>query len=474
MVVVIAKYATNVVSPPWPSICSSFEFGLHVESPEHAAMKRNGSLIRRSAHAVVASFLLAGCGGGPNGPPPTTGTVAFSVVAIGNGVDPDGITVTIADFTGVLKFGQTLYARNLKPDTYTAMVSGVASHCFATQQRQTVSVAAAKTTTVKFAIECYGDIAFVRHNSTTDLKILYVAPTGEAVPLAANLPGRNFLEAWSPDGTRLLFTNEANDNTDIYTVKPDGSGLTRVTVSPDADLSPRWSPDGGRIVFYRRINQTNTSALYVVNADGSGARRVLDALYHDRDPSWAPDGSRIAFACDRFGAGGVYDVCSVAPDGSGLRRIAAVGDALFTAWSPDGSRVAYRSLGGVRIWVASVDAAALVNLSPPVPSFGFDWSPDGSRLLLSVSDGTIGFATVSRDGTNYARLPLASMTGDGDWSPDGTKVVADIMFSGRRVIAVMNPDGTDVRPLEPVGNVTAYRPLWNPKTRLTLSSRAAN
>ena len=65
----------------------------------------------------------------------------------------------------------------------------------------------------------------------------------------------------------------------------------------------------------------------------------------------------------------------------------------------------------------------------------------------------------------YARLPITTTTSDGDWSPDGTKVVADIMLAGRRVIAVINPDGTGVRPLEPVGNVTAYRPLWNPKTR---------
>ena len=440
-------------------------------------MNRHGSVTPRKWHVVVAGVFLAGCGGGPSGPPPvTTGTVAFSVDALGNGVDPDGITVTIADFTGVLKVGQTLYAKSLKPGTYTAALSGVASHCFAIQQQQTVSVAVAKTTTVKFAIECYGDIAFVRHNSTTDLKILYLTRTGDVVPLTPNLPGRNFLEAWSPDGTRLLFTNEVNENSDIYTVKPDGTGLTRLTTSPDQDLSPRWSADGRRIVFHRRINQINTSALHVMNADGSNERRLLDTLYHDRDATWAPDGSRIAFSCDRFGPGGSYDVCSVAPDGSNLRRIAAVGDALFTEWSPDGSRVAYRSLGGVRIWVARVDAAPPVNLSPPVASIGFDWSPDGARLLLSVSDGTFGFATVNRDGTSYARLPttITTLAGYANWSPDGTKVVADIMLAGRRVIAVMNPDGTGIRALEPIGNVTAYRPLWNPKTRLVSPSAATN
>ena len=117
---------------------------------------------------------------------------------------------------------------------------------------------------------------------------------------------------------------------------------------------------------------------------------------------------------------------------------------------------------------------ALVNLSPPVAAFGFDWSPDGTRVLLSVSDGTLGFATVNRDGTSYVRLPIVTLTGDGDWSPDGTKVVADIMVAGRRVIAVMNPDGSGVRALAPIGTLTAYRPLWNPKTRLASPSTTTN
>ena len=101
------------------------EFGLHA-SPKYAAMTQNGSVIRRIGHAAAAGLLVVGCGGGPSGPQPTTGTVTFSIDAIGNGVDPDGITVTIGNFTGVLKFGQILYARNLKADTYTAALSGVA------------------------------------------------------------------------------------------------------------------------------------------------------------------------------------------------------------------------------------------------------------------------------------------------------------------------------------------------------------
>lgn len=66
------------------------------------------------------------------------------------------------------------------------------------------------------------------------------------------------------------------------------------------------------------------------------------------------------------------------------------------------------------------------------------------------------------------------MSGYANWSPDGTKVVADIMLSNRRAVAVMNPDGSGIRVLEPIRNVTAYRALWNPKTRLVTAAQATN
>ena len=34
---------------------------------------------------------------------------------------------------------------------------------------------------------------------------------------------------WSPDGSRILFTRERDNNFDLYTIKPDGTDLRRMT-----------------------------------------------------------------------------------------------------------------------------------------------------------------------------------------------------------------------------------------------------
>ena len=46
--------------------------------------------------------------------------------------------------------------------------------------------------------------------------------------------------AWSPDGTRLVFSSTRTGNGDIYRMNADGTGLLRLTTSSGIDLSPAW------------------------------------------------------------------------------------------------------------------------------------------------------------------------------------------------------------------------------------------
>ena len=50
-----------------------------------------------------------------------------------------------------------------------------------------------------------------------------------------------FRPSWSPDGTKIVFTN----GSDVFVMNPDGSGVTNITNRPDAyewSISPSWQP----------------------------------------------------------------------------------------------------------------------------------------------------------------------------------------------------------------------------------------
>lgn len=133
--------------------------------------------------------------------------------------------------------------------------------------------------------------------------------------------------AWSPDGSRIAFISDREGSYSLYVMNANGTNVRKLSNLPGEDLfapswgyweneySP-WSPDGTRIAFTNRVGQA--TALYVVDADGSGPRRLtapeLDAEFN----GWSPLGTRIAFTS---AAAGTKDVYVINPDGTGMVNV---------------------------------------------------------------------------------------------------------------------------------------------------------
>lgn len=128
--------------------------------------------------------------------------------------------------------------------------------------------------------------------------------------------------AWSPDGTKILFTGERACTNDIeiaiYVMNADGSNTRLLTNDPNSCgvySSPRWSPDGTKIVasFKSRARNDITlpTQIIVMNADGSNPVNISNrrqyyfntgtSLFADFHGDWQPLGAPLDSASSVVG-----------------------------------------------------------------------------------------------------------------------------------------------------------------------------
>ena len=300
---------------------------------------------------------------------------------------------------------------------------------------------------------------------------------------------------------RIAFVSERDGDADIYAMNADGSGLAQLTDNDSRDRDPAWSPDGSRIVFTSdRDNDAYSYNIYVMNADGSDVVQLTDDC-SSSSPAWSPDGDRIAFDS----LGGIYvmdtdgsDVVQLTgspPDSCAETFLAVLGGVagvyrrnadgsveLVTdhdsvdwgfkdggaAWSPDGGRIAFSSgrdgdgLDELRVYVMNADGSGIERLTYE-GHFNFlpSWSPDGGRIAFA--SGGLDFIddmeiyVMNADGTGVERLTENEYRDESPaWSPDGGRIAFDSDRDGGGIF-VMNADGSGVVRLR-----QGHSPAWSP------------
>ena len=91
--------------------------------------------------------------------------------------------------------------------------------------------------------------------------------------------GDDGMPDFSPDGRRIAFTSNRDQNGEIYVMNANGSNQRRLTRSKADDFTPRVSSDGAQIAF---VSLPET--VVVMNADGTGRRRLTIGT----DADWRP------------------------------------------------------------------------------------------------------------------------------------------------------------------------------------------
>ncbi|MCE5228270.1 Tol-Pal system beta propeller repeat protein TolB [bacterium] len=181
--------------------------------------------------------------------------------------------------------------------------------------------------------------------------------------------GLNISPAWSEAARRIALVMTRDGNSEIYTIDSRGNGRERLTVNRAIDSSPAWSPDGSQIAF--TSDRSGSPQIYVMDLRTREERRLTyDGNYND-GAAWSPDGKYIAFHSRRDGE---FQVCTIRPDGSGMRVLTEGED---PSWAPNSLLIAFSSKrnGNSQIYSMYGDGTAIhqltnINGGAQSPSWG--------------------------------------------------------------------------------------------------------
>lgn len=209
---------------------------------------------------------------------------------------------------------------------------------------------------------------------------------------SVNLPG----SSWNATTNRITFSSDRLDTDEIWTAAPNGTGLFRVTTqSPPFrhHQEPSFSPDGQWIVFESVTGAEDLAqrgTIWKVKADGTSLTKLVDGPATDTDnhqPNWSPAGSQILFQ-RRTGASEVWNLYTMAADGSALTQITSANSDTDASWSPDSQWVVYSSDHGdlpapnLFVVAAGGGTPTRVTFAPVHGDGAASWSPDGKWIAF--------------------------------------------------------------------------------------------
>lgn len=262
-------------------------------------------------------------------------------------------------------------------------------------------------------------IAFVAQSGKGNKDIYIMDMDGHDPTVVAKNKSLNLSPAWSPDGTKLVFTSYMKGNPDLYLVTVGRKDFKRITSNTGSNITPDWSPDGSAIALSSSVS--GISNLYTISPGGGKMSKLTNTNVIDVSPSYSPDGGTLVFSSER--AGGLH-IYKVSTSGGHVQRLTFVG---------------YQN---------------------DMP----DYSPIGDKIVFAGRDsGTFDIFIMNIDGSNIQRLTVGTGSNESPtFSADGRFVSFSSTRSGAPAIYMMRADGSNQTKISE-GN--GMLPNWGPQVQ---------
>jgi TolB protein len=268
------------------------------------------------------------------------------------------------------------------------------------------------------------------------------------------------LGVFATNSGEIAFESNQTGNWEIFLLDLRTSAVHNLTNHPADELSPAWSPDGSRIVFSADRSGDGQPELYVMNADGSDVQRISAGSSGYRNASWSPDGNALVVS---LGFGQMYVMNA---DGSGEQWLAY---GFTPSFSPDGRRVLYSADTRINpngdVYLYDRVLRQITNLTAnPANDWGAAWSPNGRQIVfVSSRAGRSHIYVMSPDGKD---IRAVTTQGANDlspgWSPDSTQIVYTSGENGNTQLYLIDVDGSNPHPITAIRGDN-HAPAWRPQ-----------
>lgn len=189
---------------------------------------------------------------------------------------------------------------------------------------------------------------------------------------------------FSPDGKLVAYISFPERI--LWRANRDGTGKIQLTERPLTPVLPQWSPDGSKILF-TDVPNSGAATFYTVPANGGTPVRVItDKTGSYEDATWSPDGKKIAFCSNPWRLGHTREKVEIRLLDLSTNAVTTLPSdrSMFSPrWSPDGRLVLARPINRQYLQVFNFDTHTWKTLTTGGGEEWPVWSRDSHFVYFS-------------------------------------------------------------------------------------------